>query len=283
MASMLPDEGEYLTTGWEPELEPADSLVRQAVLAHVSWARVIATAARGSAVDQPGWGAGRTNRGSPMLNWVVIKRPPTDFAAVLAEVAAWMADGGPYLVVCPFPTPDLSEFGVALLGHPPLMLRPTGDARAPETPLDVRRAASAEECAAAERVLIEGYPLPELDQLPPGDFYRRELLEGSTQVFVAYDGPTAVATAAAHSAAGITVVENVAALSAARGRGAGAAVTWAATRAWPDQPAMLIASDDGQPVYERLGYLRLVRWTVWMHPSRWVNFPARHVDFSPES
>jgi hypothetical protein len=31
---------------------------------------------------------------------------------------------------------------------------------------------------------------------------------------------------------------------------------------------MLIASDDGQPVYERLGYLRLVRWTVWMHPSR---------------
>ena len=64
---MLPDEGEYLTTGWEPELEPSDSLVRQAILAHVSWARVIATA-RGSAVDEPGWAAGRTSRGSPMLN-----------------------------------------------------------------------------------------------------------------------------------------------------------------------------------------------------------------------
>jgi hypothetical protein len=50
----------------------------------------------------------------------------------------------------------------------------------------------------------------------------------------------------------------------ARGKGAGAAVTLAATTAFPDQAAVLIASDDGQPVYARLGYVRLERWTVWM-------------------
>jgi hypothetical protein len=33
MSSMLPEEREHLTTGWEDDLSPADSLVRQAVLA----------------------------------------------------------------------------------------------------------------------------------------------------------------------------------------------------------------------------------------------------------
>jgi hypothetical protein len=61
-------------------------------------------------------------------------------------------------------------------------------------------------------------------------------------------------------------VEFVAVLPDARGKGAGAAVTAAATTAFDGQPAALIASDDGQPVYERLGYLRLERWTVWLRP-----------------
>jgi hypothetical protein len=48
-----------------------------------------------------------------------------------------------------------------------------------------------------------------------------------------------------------------------RGRGFGAAVTWAATLADPAKPAVLIASDPGRPVYERMGYLRLMRLTMW--------------------
>ena len=48
----------------------------------------------------------------------------------------------------------------------------------------------------------------------------------------------------------------VAALPAARGRGVGAAVTWAATLCQPELPAVLVASDDGRPVYERMGYRR---------------------------
>jgi predicted N-acetyltransferase YhbS len=108
--------------------------------------------------------------------------------------------------------------------------------------------------------------MPDMADLPPGDFYRPEVVAGPTKVFVGYAGGTAVATAAAHSAAGVAVVENVAVLASARGQGAGAALTWAATTAWPGQPAVLIASDDGQPVYERLGYLRLERWTCWLRP-----------------
>lgn len=265
---MLPEEGEHLTTGWEPGLDPADSVVRQAVLAHVSWARALAYAAHGDLLEGEGWAAGRTGHPSAMLNWAIVTAPPRDWAALVAQVRAAYDTSPPgteALLLSPFPTPDLGALRLGLIGHPPLMLRPTATLTdLPDTTLEIREAEPGESLVAAERVLVEGYPLPDLADSPPGDFYRPAFLDGSSRVFVAYDGTTPVATSSAHSAAGVTVVENVAVLGAARGQGAGAAVTWAATRAWPDQPAVLIASDDGQPVYERLGFLRLQRWTCWL-------------------
>ncbi|MDT4977821.1 MAG: hypothetical protein QOG98_3579, partial [Pseudonocardiales bacterium] len=32
-------------------------------------------------------------------------------------------------------------------------------------------------------------------------------------------------------------------------------------------PAVLFASDSGRPVYERLGYLPVSRWTLWHRPA----------------
>jgi hypothetical protein len=32
----------------------------------------------------------------------------------------------------------------------------------------------------------------------------------------------------------------------------------------PEAPAALIASDLGRPVYERMGYVALVRFTLWL-------------------
>jgi predicted GNAT family acetyltransferase len=81
------------------------------------------------------------------------------------------------------------------------------------------------------------------------------------------DGEPA-AVAAAHQHAGVTIVEYVATLPAARGRGAATAVTWAATLANPAQPAVLLASDEGRPVYEHMGYVAVERWTVWLRPER---------------
>jgi hypothetical protein len=92
------------------------------------------------------------------------------------------------------------------------------------------------------------------------------LLGGPTRVWLAHVDGEPVAVAAAHRAAGATLVEYVAALPAARGKGAGAAVTWAATLADPEVPAVLVASDDGRPTYERMGYLALERWTAWVRP-----------------
>jgi hypothetical protein len=267
MTSLLPEEGEHLTTGWEDDLDPADSIERQAVLAHVSWARALTTAARGHFTQGPGWCAGSGGGTSALRNWAIVTSPPRDWAVTVAAISAAYPAGVSAIVLSPFPTPDLTSHGLGLVGHPPLMLRPVSTVtEPPTTTLDVREAATPTELQDAERVLVEGYPMPDMADTPPGDFYRTDVVVGPTRVFVAYDHGVPVATSAAHSAAGVTVVENVAVLASARGKGAGAAVTWAATTSWPEQGAVLIASDDGQPVYERLGYLRIVRWTCWLRP-----------------
>jgi hypothetical protein len=267
MTSMLPEEGEYLTNGWEPDVAPSDSIVRQAVDAHVSWARTLTAAARGDFTEGGGWCAGHGGGASALVNWAIVTSPPRDWADTVRSISAAYPEGVSAILISPFPTPDLSSYGFALVGHPPLMFRPTSTSTTvPATALDVREATTAQELQAAERVLVEGYPMPDMADMPPGDFYRGEVVDGPTRVFVGYDDGRPVATSAAHSAAGVTVVENVAVLGTARGKGAGAALTWAATSSWPDQGAVLIASDDGQPVYERLGYLRIVRWTCWLRP-----------------
>ncbi|TCC05281.1 GNAT family N-acetyltransferase [Kribbella soli] len=264
-SSILPPEGETLATGWEPDLAPADSLIRQAVLVHASWAVDAARRAGKPWYESDTWAGGILGERGALTNWVVPKQP-VDPAGIVAEVARELPGDAPYLFVSAWPTGDLRGSGLALAGHPPLMLRlPQTTTTPPVTDLEVRQVTDAAGLADAERVLVDGYPLPELQPFRAGAVYVPSFLDGS-DVWVGYDGDVPLATATAHSAAGLTVVENVAVMPAARGRGAGAAVTWAATTAYPDQPAVLIASDDGQPVYERLGYLRVVRWTVWVRP-----------------
>ena len=67
--------------------------------------------------------------------------------------------------------------------------------------------------------------MPDLDPLTPRDLLGRTLLQTATRIWLAWLDGAPVTMAAAHSAAGVTLVEYVASLPAARGRGAGAAVT----------------------------------------------------------
>ena len=49
-----------------------------------------------------------------------------------------------------------------------------------------------------------------------------------------------------------------------RGRGYGAAITAATIGVDPSKPATLIASDLGRAVYERLGFVAILRVTYWL-------------------
>ncbi len=264
MTSIVPPEDVPLATGWEPDLPAEDSLVRQAVLVHAAWATALPRCAGRPWRDTAAWAGGATTDLGLFSNWVVLKQP-VDPRGLLGEVHDVIPDGVPYLFVSPWPTPDLRPFGLGLAGHPPLMARLPATAEPPDTDLEIRRVGTADELADAERVLVEGYPLPELQPWRRGTLLDPSLL-GTVTVWVGYDGDTPLATATAYHDGGVNLVENVAVMPAARGRGAGAAIVHAATVLEPDAPAVLIASDDGQPVYERLCYLRIERWTVWVRP-----------------
>jgi GNAT superfamily N-acetyltransferase len=264
--SIVPPEGEYLIDGWEPDLRPDDTLVRQAVLAHASWPLTVARAIEHPWRSTSRWAGGLVAERGALSNPVVLQQPLTDAAGLLAEIGSLFPRHVPYLLLSAWPTPDLSPYGLHLLGHPPLMVRFPGgrDPSRVDDHVEVREVHDAEDLARAERVLVEGYPMPDLEPLAAGDLLGASILDRDTRVWLGLVDGEPAAVAAAHHAAGVTLVEYVAVLPASRGRGVGAAVTWAATLSDPAVPAVLVASDDGRPVYERMGYVAVERWTAWL-------------------
>lgn len=262
---------EHLPDAWDPGLPADDNLVKAYVWGYADLVEATATAL--------GWPVVRTDRfvamdaatGSPFQNCAVPLRPfgLTDGDDLLDEVETFYAAraGGPALLWCGFPTPDLGTRGWGLMGHPPLMLRPAGGA-APPVPdgLDVTPVTTAAELDELGTTLVEAFPVPEVAGLPYGGYGPGLLDVPGWRMWVGRLDGRPVATSAVHVHGGVNDVEWISTRPEARGRGVGAAVTWAATLADPARPAMLVASDLGRPVYERMGYLRLTRCTFWVRP-----------------
>jgi GNAT superfamily N-acetyltransferase len=145
------------------------------------------------------------------------------------------------------------------------MYRPAGPL--PDEPvhgLEVRVVADEATAHDWERTLVEAYPDPSLQPFRPGCFLPADLAAApGWRHWVGYLDGAAVATASAFVGAHHVDVEMISARPEVRGRGVGRAVTAAATLAAPDRPAMLVSSDDGRPVYLRLGYVSIQRFTLW--------------------
>jgi hypothetical protein len=260
---------EHLPDAWDATLPPADNLIKEYVLGYADLMEATAAAL--------GWPAVRTDRfvavdaGTefPFQNCVVPLRPfgSDEVEDVVGEAEAFFRarDGGPYLLWGGFAIPDLSTRGWGLMGHPPLMLRPAGG-EAPPVPdgLEITPVRTVEELEEFTTTLVEAFPVPPLAGLPLGGYGPALLDVDGWHMWIGRIDGRAVATAGAWVHGGLVDVEWISARPETRGRGVGAAVTWAATMADPACPAMLIASDLGQPVYERMGYLRLTRFTLWV-------------------
>ncbi|MGH9225205.1 MAG: GNAT family N-acetyltransferase [Acidimicrobiales bacterium] len=108
-------------------------------------------------------------------------------------------------------------------------------------------------------------------QPPAGDAVAAVIEEANRfwpiRLFVGYEEDRAVAVSGAGIAHGLVDVEWVAVLPDSRGKGYGRAMTVHAMQAQPDLPAVLLASDDGRGVYERLGFVSVLRCTIWWRPT----------------
>lgn len=265
--SIVPAVDERLTDGWERGAPATDTLVRRSVLLHAAWPPELAQALGRPWRRTESWAGARIGDRGALTNPVVLLRPPGEPSKLLAEVEEVIPHPAPYMLLSPWPTSDLSTHGLVLLGHPSLMVRLPGSQAFPVADgIQVREVHDPQGLAVAERVLVEGYPMPELDPLAPGDLLAPGILRGPTRVWVGYVEGRPASVAAAHVHPIAVLVEYVATLPWARGRGAGAAVTWAATLANPWVPAILLASDHGRLLYERMGYVPIERWTVWLRP-----------------
>ncbi|HVX18239.1 MAG TPA: GNAT family N-acetyltransferase [Acidimicrobiales bacterium] len=190
-----------------------------------------------------------------------------DWNSVLARVDEVVPRPAPALVITSAMEPDLAPSGFQAIGRPPLMVRPAGPSEHTiPAELTITEVVDEAGLETFEHTLVDAYPEPLMQPYRWGEFNDARVLGGPTHFFTGYVAGRPVATAAGHVAAGVNLVEFVATMPDARGRGYGEAVTWAATSADPTLPAVLTASDLGRPVYERMGYLAVSRWSLWFRP-----------------
>lgn len=250
-----------LSTGWEPDVPVADTLARAFVL---DWAafneRITPDADRLHRDDDLLVTDGASS--NEFLNVALLLHPDAalDPAPRIERARGVLSqrDGGPFVVASAWPTADLSHLGFELMGHPPLMARTAGGTRpsAPEG-LDIREIRTPEDLRVFEDVEARAW------ESSPFSYSDLVLDVPNWHMWLGWADDEPVATAAASLGEGITRVEWIATLGSARGRGFGEAMTWQATMLDPQRDAVLIASDLGRPVYERMGYRALTRFTLW--------------------
>jgi hypothetical protein len=256
---MLPD-------GWGPTTPRDDTLTRAYVEAFGDMIEKFGTAIGLPTMRTEAFVAYDSHVPNLWQNIAVLLHPVVDPKdPVLDELRAFFApdeEQTAFLLMSATHTPNLAARGWTPLGHPPLMMRPPAPATPPAPDgLEIVEVRDAETLTTFNETMIAAFPVPEM-QGRRG--YERPIVDvdGYRMWLGRLDGEP-VGTSAAHVTDTFVDVEWISVMPNARGRHVGEAMTWKATLARPEVPAMLIASDLGQPVYERMGYLRLSRFTLW--------------------
>lgn len=172
------------------------------------------------------------------------------------------------MLLSPWPTRWCSAGAGSSEGTPPSWcarpgagLRPGAD-RA-DVALEVRRAAVPDDVASAERVFAEGYPVGDAIGRP-GAALPASLLECGVSIRIAAVDGEDVAVGMGHVAHGCVNLCGAATLPQARRTGAWGALVRARVEDAPRLPAVAFTSDDSRPGFEHLGFVSVLRFTMWL-------------------
>jgi hypothetical protein len=261
-----------LTAGWELETPVTDSLQRRFIANWTKSLEAHGLSLGGRTLRRGDLAAVDLGRPAEIANVATLLAPL--FSEGVDEVMAALDDfyrfstgetTGTVHLFSAWPTPDLRSHGWSLAGHGPLMLRPAGgEMPTPPPGLRIEEVRDEESLQAFEATTIRGFPLTELEGQEPGAAFSPDILsDDRNHMWLGWEGDRPVSIAATYVEAGINNVTLVATVPEARRRGYGAALTWRASLADPELPALLIATDEGRPVYEQIGYMTLFRFTIW--------------------
>ena len=264
--------GPHLRAGWEPETPVTDSLLRRFLVNWTLGIEAHAISLGGRRLQRDDLAAADVGRPAVGGNVATLLAPlfPDGVDEVVATLDAFYgfttgATSGTVYLFSPWPTPDLRPYGWSLLDYQPLMLRPPGGEAPPPPPgLRIEEVRDQASLRGFETAIVRGFELPEVERQGPGAAFNADILTDVRQrLWVGWEAERPVSAAATFIEAGINNVTLVATVPEARGRGYGAALTWRAALADPTLPSLLLATDAGRPVYDRMGYLALFRFALW--------------------
>jgi hypothetical protein len=258
---------EHLTNGWERATPPADSLCRSFVYHWAEQNAAFAAAAGGVVARTDRFVVADHGHETGLFNGVVVLAPPRDWDALLDELEPYVAGGtGNLMLWSLWPTPDLRGRGWSLMGHPPLLLRPpAGRAPVPPPAPEPHVVRTERELAVWEDVAVRAYPLPAPDG--PALLGPALLADERLTLRTSHDDAGQPVSVSAHFVEhGLASLAFGATLPAARGRGHWARHARARLRALPDLWHAGIFSDFSRPLAEAIGFVPIVRFTLWFHP-----------------
>lgn len=262
----------HLRAGWEPDTPLTDSLLRRFLINWTLGIEAQGIPLGGKSVrrdDLVAVDIGRPGVGTNVVTLLVplVREDMDEVLSTLDDFYAFSTDAasGSVFLFSPWPTPDLRPYGWTIADHPPLMFRPAGGVMPPSPPgLRIEAVQDEQSLRAFEIAIVRGFLLSDGETQGLGAAFSPAVLADDQQrLWVGWEGERPVSAAATFVAAGINDVTLVATVPEARQRGYGAALTWQATLAEPTLPALLLATDEGRPLYEQMGYLALFRWTMW--------------------
>lgn len=264
----MTDEVRPLETGWLSDTPVEDNLFRRFLHNQAELNEMLA-----GCVD--GGRSARTDdvvmndlrQPVAFLNQALLLRPlagPDD--PVLEEIEAFadVPGASPSTLLSVWPTPDLSSRRWVLYGHPAFVARGAWPLAQP-APTEGVEVRDIDESTIGEfdRVMVEGYPMPEAAGLPPGSVYPSAAIGRGLRLRVGSVDGAAVAAGAAYVARGVVNMCGAATLPAARRRGVWGALVRARMADAPDLPAVAFTSDYSRPGFDHLGFLVVTRFTLW--------------------